>query len=202
MGKIFHLNSRKGSFIDQISEEAAVVNAATTFSRTDKGLCINKDTDNTSFPVEYTGLDDWSGKELSFVFAYNIRKEDGAFVNCMFQRADFYCFLQSSRTNMNISAVTFTVSTVPLNEWQFCIITLNSSNLATLYMNGEYIDANTISVSDVSGDFNIMDRNLGGRDWNGNMWDFIVYDHVLTEKERAKLYQEFLRSTPITRQIQ
>ena len=73
------------------------------------------------------------------------------------------------------------------------------SGIINSYLNGVLIDTTTPTddiIFSYIGNYSGLDR---GR--NGDIGRIVIYDNPITEKERAKLYSEFLHTSPITKTI-
>jgi hypothetical protein len=203
MGKIFEF--RPGSYIDQVSGAVGVYNSNTGFSRTEKGVALTTVWPGGNQPLVFSDLSDWSG-DITVEFSFKMQIEDNAGVSFMYQKGDLACDLQNERLNMLTVGGSFNDSQLyEFNKWYHIIFTITSGGeTASLYRNGTLVATQDLSSSprDFSGDLYLMDRTLLSRDWIGSMGRFTVYDHILTEKERAKLFSEFLRATPTSKIIE
>ena len=94
-------------------------------------------------------------------------------------------------TNDNSVVVYSSTNAFQFGSWVFFVVTRNSSNQCTIYINGQLsstADQNCGMVTAGSTNVIIGNRNAGGRTFNGNIDDLRIYNRVLMESEILELY--------------
>jgi hypothetical protein len=111
---------------------------------------------------------------------------------------------------INTNRYITTNGVLALNQWSHIICIYDGSNtLVEIYVDGvlEYQNTSATSEVFVSGDeILIGERAAAGGPtgdfyFEGGIGPIRMWDSILTAKERAKLYKEFLDASPITRQV-
>ena len=201
MAKIFDWDTRKGTLIDSVSKTAMVATNGTRFKHTDKGLSFKFDNTVRNYitmpqtfilsknassivmwvkiPIQTSYIGLVNNNEGSYNWIYYAEGELKIEAN---QNGDWWA------DNINISS--------KLNQWISIVIIANNGTVQT------YVD--NILRNTTTPNTDIILKYIGALVW----WDTfnnsvenirtIFYNHALSDKERNKLYQEFLSSRPIS----
>lgn len=201
MSKVFSFNEKlDGSYIDGTGNYV-LTNLNGKFSRLDKGFfwdVITGDVAKISLSSTITLSRNNSAIEIWF------RLNDASGSNMLagydqsaysFFRMSGYDFNFESDTNSDFW--TFTNTNPVKSKEYYHIVLVADGGTVNSYLNGELIDTTTPS-DDIT-----IDR-IGAASTiylNGSIGRIQIWDNAITEKERAKLYQEFLQASPTSKII-
>lgn len=206
MGKIFEFNGkRNGSYIDSVSG-AVGVNTNGEIARTDKGLAYRCD---GSAEVNYDDVLTVLGGDFSASVWIRSGDKTGDDIAPLGSDASSFQPFRIRSNNWygywtdgsNPSSLN---TTVPItdNLWHCLLATCDKDGKVNCYLDG--VLRYSISNS-TTGDIDVSDLRIGlsgiSDYFVGDVAYGAIWDHILTEKERAKLYKEFLDASPITRTI-
>lgn len=209
--KVFEFDARKGSYIDQVSG-AVGTNTSGKFARAEKGVAWKgaRIYSILQWVVSFNLAQDWSAN-----IAYKPSKEDldsglgnwlGLFVvaGVGAQYTDGFA-ITTNRLVYNDGVPVSHNYNNPLtkSEWYNIQVTHDvGSKTVSVYINGEFDVSGTYTGALKTGShISIGYQATGAASTSGFSGVAQLYDHILTEKERAKLYNEFLNSHPITRSV-
>jgi hypothetical protein len=202
--KIFEF--RPGSYIDPVSG-AVGVNTNGEFVRSEKGIAW-RGTGSVGDIISYTNTHD------------DIIKTSGIFSGCAWVKFNDVVSLQGVFSVTNDAGDRFLLGmengeirwselggeevsggSIKPNEW-YCIVFSCNNPTHTLYVNNVSQSGNTANSAHYAGiAFRLGCGTSSGANLNGQLGVVIIYDHILTEKERAKLYREFLQASPTSKII-
>lgn len=208
MGKIFEFNPVKG-YIDQVSG-AVGVNTNGEIVRSEKGLAWR------NAPGGYidTGV---VVSEQVFSAVVNFRSYPESFAgsySCLISSLDANDDGWQVHVDNTSGRLYFTVNDVDCDPvgigtidpgdslWHQAIASWNGST-AYLYLDGglQRSKDGTTTVDVVSSMYLGRNRYADTQNIDGDISLVQVYDHVLTSEERALLYRDFLRASPISKTI-
>ncbi len=196
--KVFEFNpGRRGSYIDPISG-AVGVNTNGVWAKTEKGLAWRGD---GSGYVDYTSIN--FGTVFSIVIWFKQKDFRTLFVSD--QGAANYLYTPANNelrfrvNSVNSSGLDFSGAPFSDNQWHQLILIRDGGDL-TAYMDGVLED--TTTTSETATDFVVRYiSNTPSLIYKGDLGKVIGYNHILTPKERAKLYSEFLHAGPVSRKV-
>ncbi len=206
MSKIFEFNPQKG-YIDQVSG-AVGVNTNGTIERTEKGLAWRGNGVDTNINIADVFTDyDTAFLSTSVFSIYGIFKASNVISQqqILAQRGGanrFVIGIQASTLRMSMYNGVFGESgVIEANKWYSFVLT-SDSGTANLYLDEILQTGNDINVTHVS----TLSMRIGSSTgqtfpFSGYIGKISFYDHLLTAKERAQLYSEFLRAGPISKSI-
>ena len=217
MAKIFEFSG--GSYIDKVSG-AVGVNTNGEFARTEKGLMWrgNGTTTSVVYPAGKSpelGTGDFS-IELYFKAKSKTSNQYWLFKSSVGTGIGYSVMLHPGNValmlNMQDAGGSSGYGLIPLGNIEtgqiyHIIMTADRDGLAIGYLNGvnitttggRDISARNGSLTNVSSPLYFGSTSFGRI--NGDLGTTRIYDHILTEKQRSKLYNEFLNSHPVTRTI-
>jgi len=220
--KIFEF--KPGSYIDPVSGGVSIpangvtVPSSNTFARTDKGLAWRNESlrwVNLAKSVAEIGL---TNKVVVEVWMYPTRYGINS-NECKILSANSTTLeigLENGteiEIKVNDTRYVSTGADIQLRRWYHCIFVYDGSDgLAEIYLDGVRLYQNTSAVVetlDAGVDVIIGNRvtssgvsDLSDFYFRGDIGRIQIYDHILTPKERAKLYKEFLDASPTTRAVE
>jgi len=105
-----------------------------------------------------------------------------------------YCAINNGNLIINTTSQTTPNLTTPLNPylvWKMVTITLAENDL-NVYIDGVFKNGTSnFNIGDASSPLKVGKSGFGtGREWNGGIDDFRVYDKILTQAEITALYNE------------
>jgi hypothetical protein len=201
MGKIFEF--RPGSTIDRISGEAGVMSDS-EFVQSEKGIAF--------YPIVSEGKVEFTprtynidGADYSFEFWVKAKSLSGDFIQPVISNNQVESWIYFYGGNITIESLTpanFGRCTVLKTdeEWHHYVLCVSNGNISG-YQDGISLP---VIADDLSNDLTIKNIGYGGTGSGlllGILGRVQIYDHILTEKERAKLYREFLRAAPTNKII-
>jgi hypothetical protein len=212
MGKIFDIDFRRGSLLDSTNGYEATITNTLEFIQHDKGDCIQA-VDSTA-ELEYAGFTGFGDDgDFSVSIALNIPLSTaysgifGLTEGVTEHGVRAYTNGPGSRVvsmrigdGTNLESNNFTY--VP-NLWFLITITKDNNNIYW-YQDNELVatDPHILVNFNISDSLKILDSNFSpAAEPNCKILWVKFWDHMLTEKERSKLYQEFLRATPTNKII-
>jgi len=206
MAKIFDIDFRKSTFIDSVSGTLMDNSGDVVFKNTEKGMSANFQLDSNyiSMPKSFDLNNDWS---IACVVKPN--------VNLIFTAWDYFLGLTNSNGD-NTGGILFATSRylgyyddetnfdksynvdLILDKWYHFIAT-HSNGVINVYTDNVFNVTQTLtkSLKTFSHIFIVKNYTGSSNGFKGFIAKDSLYDHVLTSKERSKLYQEFLHSKSI-----
>lgn len=215
MSKIFETQFKNGSLLERYSGNQFTLAAEASFLKSEKGLSLNLPSINgygyTTLPSVF---DDIGTNDVSISLSCKINNTDKDLVGGVWHASYdsthyILLFVSEGKFNLTICDGSYYSKVATDNyvdgEWYHIIITwVASTNTASLYIN------NMLNDSAGSGTNGTATSNLtfGSKSTyhfsvsaQCSVSDTIIYDSILTTKERAKLYSEFFNSYPITKAV-
>ena len=202
MSKIFEFIP--GSYIDKVSG-AIGVNTNGEMVRSEKGMAYRCD---GASRVIYPGLS-LSG-DFSIYTWYNSRYKGSSDMQPICESgSSFQPFrIRSGLWNyyitdgLNPSSQGLSSPYLNDGKWHFLMLICDNDGDISLYADGVLL-FNEVNSS--AGTVTLVATHIGqgaSSDWMiGDIGRTVIYDHILTQKERAKLYSDFLNASPIERDI-
>jgi len=204
MSKIFQTQFHKGSWIEGVSDSLITPGTISfPFRRSEKGI-VAQSLDNAFmvFPSDIALSENgasiiFSGKGWNYSTNSNeyIIGTSASTIDNTFGRYSTILRLNSNTSGqywLNYTPSGEVLRKLREGYWHIAIVA--DGGAVKTYLNGELLDTETPSDG--------VTFNRFGQNFNGEYIGIQLYDHALTEKERAKLYNEFLRATPTTKIIQ
>jgi hypothetical protein len=200
MGKIFEFDPRKGSYIQPASDNI-ITNANGVLERSEKGLAWRGNGSNTAITF---ASDIVLSKDSSSIEAWFKANTNTGFIiaNGTVSTYQYLGFRASdalvldSDTNNEYWCLSTNIFPSLSGIWQHLVIVADGDGKS--YLNGELVSTISPLIDDVT--FNRIGKG-SAYNFNGDLGRIQLYDHALSSEERAKLYQEFLRATPISKTI-
>jgi hypothetical protein len=204
MGKVFEF--RPGSYIDQVSG-AVGVNTNGELVRSEKGIsyrCNGSDDilyDTLTYIPAIFSIECWIKRsDQSTDDRSAAGSKDSEFQPVRIRDNTWYAYISTpSPTSVNTATYIDT-------EWNHMVminITNGTSGTIYCYLNGVFIHSQNTNFN---ADLPISKFAIGIAGTSdyfvGDIGRVILYNHAITEKERAKLYSEFLRSVPNSKIIE
>ena len=197
MSKIFSFNEGlNGSYIDSVSEVAGT-NTNGVFKRTEKGLAWTATGVSEGIEITMPIL----SRNSATIFAWvKLRGDDSQFILGNSTQHTFQYWGLRGANDLNcecdINGQYWSLATdfsANFNKWTHVMLVADSGTVTT-YWNNIAVDTET-PTADIT--FNLIGKG-GIAYWlNGSIAKIAMYDHIFTEKERAKSYTEFLQATPV-----
>lgn len=205
MNKIFDLDFRKGSLIEDISGEKGSLTAGDgKFHHTKKGLGLYCDGSSTKLDTLLAHADiDLTG-DLTLEVWYRLDNIGGV-ARRIIENGQFRLYVLDANDNWNFTSdastqVNSAVNSIKLGVWQHLIITRASDGTTNFYLDTSLSgSADQDSGTPVDGDTNVIigNRNAGDRGFKGVIMNVAVYDEILDMNSINEKYQEFLHSFPM-----
>jgi len=207
MAKIFEFSG--GSYIDKVYGSVGVPSGGGSFERTEKGLAWRGNGSDSKIAITETTYDvDGSTYSFEFWAKFNpstlnsrvILGHDSTsyykYIIFVYDAILGWRLIIETDTNNDVDAGRLHKED---NEYHHYIISINNS-VATFYQDGiSLISGETALSNNIT--FNLIGNTNSLYTNDGDIGRIQIYDHVLTEKERAKLLNEFNNAHPITKTI-
>jgi hypothetical protein len=203
MSKIFETQFEKGSYIDRIDNRVGTPTDS-TFKRTERGLAAYFDRNDGDIRIALSGGDNNIGTVHTICVGFKIKEKitTQTMIGDIGSSNSYLAFASSNDTiryNAGLDIVQMNMTGNIGLDWHFLIVTRNGAALIT------YVDdksgVNGTLTTGASSDF-VFDMlgNLNGYSlpWHGYLSKVEIYDHLLTAKERAQAYNEFLNAQPLS----
>jgi len=206
MSKIFSADFRSGTFIDSVTK-TVMTPTAVTLNKTDKGFAALFNGSTSVLNSNVSGIIGTGDRTIEIWFR---TKSTG--VNSTALITDGQFLVRGSSTNNLlisnnastgvIDYILTVANSYKLNTWHHLIINRASDGTITPYI--DLVNVYDYSLGDhtpVAGTnliFGILQNNIKH---NGDIALVRVYDTLLTEQERNRLYQEFLQSQPTEKPV-
>lgn len=202
MGKIFDIDFRRGSLIDSVGGIIGT-HDNTQIKKHEKGLSLFVNEDLTT-PELYLSDQINCGTEHSLVFWFKLNRQTShsMLIGEKGDSNNYFSVRDTGTVLYRVGATSATHIASFDNNWHFIIFTRSLAD-TNLYIDGEFysqVDLLTQTTTDFVFD-TIGNWDNGTLPFDGYIGKVAVYDHILIATERAKLHQEFLRSTPITKAV-
>ena len=206
MSKIFSADFRSGTFIDSVTK-TVMTPTAVTLNKTDKGFAALFNGSTSVLNSNVSGIIGTGDRTIEIWFR---TKSTG--VNSTALITDGQFLVRGSSTNNLlisnnastgvIDYILTVANSYKLNTWHHLIINRASDGTITPYIDlvnvYDYLLGDQTPVAGTNLIFGILQNN---RKHNGDIALVRVYDTLLTEQERNRLYQEFLQSQPTEKPI-
>lgn len=216
MSKIFEFNGKRdGSYIDPISG-AVGTNTNGEWVRTEKGLAWKGNGSNTylEFALSLSissgySLEAWAklseDGSVDHIFSSDNQSASERAWQLRFDATGEIRFISFDPSNAVIGNFT-TTEQYNDGDWHHIITTYDTSAGSKIYVDGVLAatDTNNGTSNDVDSFVGVgytYSAAVKQDSIDGYVANASVFDHVLTESERAKLYSEFLNAHPITKTI-
>lgn len=216
MGKIFDVDFRDGSLIDKATGKAPTGSSNISIVQTEKGLAAMAT--NVGSYLSYDLSGDYLNDRGSMFMAMKMPPVFGSYFGIAGHQdgateEGWRMYMNNSQPGSHQFAIrsgdgsTLTSSSLVHLNNEFFLLEYNRRNPddeINYYINGIQVDQDTPNFGDVADldDLRLFDSYTTTNAQVGLQFLFVkIFDHQVTEKERAKLYQEFLHATPITKAI-
>jgi len=206
MSKIFSADFRSGTFIDSVTK-TVMTPTAVTLNKTDKGFAALFNGSTSVLNSNVSGIIGTGDRTIEIWFR---TKSTGVNSTALITDGQFLVrgsstnnLLISNNASTGVKDYILTVdNSYKLNTWHHLIVVRQSNGTITPYLDlANVFSLSSGSLTPVAGTnliFGILQNN---RKHNGDIALVRVYDTLLTEQERNRLYQEFLQSQPIEKPI-
>lgn len=203
MSKIFEVDLRKGTFIENVNNTYPSITGDVTFKQTEKGQAIyNALAGNSNF-LQYSLTDDTSTSTGSIVFAFKtnstsinnaliaISDKDG-------NRFESYISGGDIRTFAGGTYYTTGGENINDNQWHLGVFTYDGTT-RELYIDNIFRTLGAVSTVGTITPNTVYLGRIGSTSacsegYKG--FKYSVYNHILSTTERNNLYKEFLNSKP------
>ena len=212
MAKIFNWDGRKGTLRDTVNDKLGTLTAA-SFIKTSKGYALKAL--GSSAQLAFTVSNTFQSSNHTYEFWYYKDRENYLY-NGLFGKNTASASTKGIRAYTSDTGTTASIyigdgsATAGLTisnltkGFTHLVITVNwTTNLITLYIDGQYASSNSISsitAANVnnSGSLTMFDNPVAvSSDVNSHFLLFSIYDTALSTSEIAKLYADFVASKPI-----
>lgn len=215
MAKIFEVDFRSGSLVNKTTGTTPINAISPVFNRTEKGLSLLCDGTSTvlRYPEYLAALIGTSDFSLETVVNFSKLTGDQYIMFCgsagtgsgiYLVLSAFNYFAQIGITN-TLSATSviniFPIDDIEKNTWYHIIVTADRNGSLSAYLNSVLKSSNSIANSDgsligyptsIGSAYGYTNPYVGG-----NILLFRAYNHLFTETERNRSYDEFLHSYPM-----
>jgi len=209
MGKIFETQFEKGTYVEKFTKTEHSTELNNSLRRGDKGIELYcEGTGYISFNNAtdvHLALDDKIavGEEFSAEVWFKTNDEGSVqhvwgFTNTGGDR--YVCGIHSDGEIRfsELSGSDVSGGSVAAGEWCHVVVTQTTGNVFSLYVNNvEYTGSNANTLHYANEFLSICAGTSGASSLDGPVAKLVLYDHILTVKERADAYERFAKAYPL-----